>query len=290
MIPGMPNVRDYNHPDFWEDGWILDNPLTGEKRPINKIRPRIAPMTRDIRQLANIPALSFLLEEIRRESDHARKIRHKKKQRELAEAGRLVRDLYFSEMDNSLTDPCAPLAMVHTALPSTADIPYNEHVREFINKALQAWQSGPYNARTGQRITAINEGNSSMYDGDAVRTALDEIKREKARREADEIVRRVADWGSDDFADGTVFRFRKTFTTRGESGTYTYAALRYTDHCGNVKWALTTGSVQGGGKSWDDFVFWMVTDGAPVSFDDVEVWPPIVFAETRNLVLADQIS
>lgn len=221
MIPGMPHVRDYNHPDFWEDGWILDNPLTGEKRPINKIRLRIAPVTGCV------------------------------------------------------------------TLPSTADIPYSEQVREFVDKA---WQEGPYNARTGQRITAINEGNSSMFDKESIETAKYTIGQEKTSREADEIVRRVADWGSDDYADETVFRFRKTFTARGESGTYTYTALRYTDHCGNVKWALTTGSVQGGGKSWDDFVFWMVTDGAPVAHGDIEVWPPVVFAETRNLFLADQIS
>lgn len=121
------------------------------------------------------------------------------------------------------------------------------------------------------------EGTNSMYTDEAQRIAAQRLQDERNQREADEILTRIREFGEDVYADGTVLRFTKRFYVCFNSKTLakpeTWTALRSTDDSGNTVWS----DDQGDSRTWDRLVLWLVTEGKPVSKDELEVWPPTKF-------------
>lgn len=121
------------------------------------------------------------------------------------------------------------------------------------------------------------EGHISMYTDESQRIAAQRLIDERNQREADEIITRTKAFGEDQYADGTVFRFKREYYKNVmKTMTYppeTFTVLRYTDEFGTVTWTSSNGCIY----RWCELVSWFVTGGKPITLADIEIFPPAGF-------------
>lgn len=113
----------------------------------------------------------------------------------------------------------------------------------------------------------------TQFSYEAIAAAHKKLSEDRVERETDSILDQVEDHGDDDFPAGTVFRFSKSFT--GTDKVYTYAAIKVVDlptARKPVYWTVTGNS--SASYTWDEFTMWLVTEGLPVSSDEIEVLYP----------------
>jgi len=111
-------------------------------------------------------------------------------------------------------------------------------------------------------------GARFMQNSESALVAV-EVAARLLERKVNEKLDQIDAFGRDEWDEGTIFRFDKTFVTDGR--TYKYAAIKAAG-----LW-YTTGPKSPKGFTWEEFVAWLVTGDIPVKPDELHLMQDATF-------------